>query len=363
MKRTTILLFILTFSLFHIQAQHTPAQNCKYTDASSLTIIGKIVPTPNPYHRVDTMQYKGFEERENKMVRCGCGIAILFKTNTKSITLKSEFGYVGRMDNMAEMSTRGFDLYIKDHDKWMYAASAVSKDDKINEPLMLLNGMDGSERECMLYLPIYSELLSLQIGIDSDAVITALPSPFRYRIGVFGSSYTQGIGTSRAGMNYPMQLMRKTGLQFINMGFSGRCKMQPYFTKVLCDADVDALVFDAFSNSSAELIQKRLESFIVELQQAHPDIPLIFQQTITVENQHFNKRSDSSSIHRQQVAAQLMKEMCKKYKNVYFLKTNAADANHETSTDGSHPNDYGYTIWMQSIEKPLLKILNKYGIQ
>lgn len=30
---------------------------------------------------------------------------------------------------------------------------------------------------------------------------------------------------------------------------------------------------------------------------------------------------------------------------------------------GSHPNDYGYTLWAKSIEKPLLKILKKHGIK
>ena len=31
--------------------------------------------------------------------------------------------------------------------------------------------------------------------------------------------------------------------------------------------------------------------------------------------------------------------------------------------DGVHPGDYGYTLWARSIEKPLLKILKKYGIR
>ena len=57
-------------------------------------------------------------------------------------------------------------------------------------------------------------------------------------------------------------------------------------------------------------------------------------------------------------------EACAKYKNVYFIDcTNASDELHETSVDGTHPNDYGYTLWAQSIQKPLLKILKKHGIK
>jgi lysophospholipase L1-like esterase len=31
--------------------------------------------------------------------------------------------------------------------------------------------------------------------------------------------------------------------------------------------------------------------------------------------------------------------------------------------DGIHPDDYGYYLWSRSIEKPLRKILRKYGIR
>ena len=57
------------------------------------------------------------------------------------------------------------------------------------------------------------------------------------------------------------------------------------------------------------------------------------------------------------------KEIMKKYDHVYFIQTNATSPDHETSVDGTHPNDYGYTLWAKSIEKPLLKILKKYGIK
>lgn len=61
--------------------------------------------------------------------------------------------------------------------------------------------------------------------------------------------------------------------------------------------------------------------------------------------------------------AQTPKDVMKKYDHVYFIQTNATSPDHETSVDGTHPNDYGYTLWARSIEKPLLKILKKYGIR
>ena len=58
-----------------------------------------------------------------------------------------------------------------------------------------------------------------------------------------------------------------------------------------------------------------------------------------------------------------MKKACKKYKNVYFIEPDAADELEETSVDGIHLGDYGYTLWARSIQKPLLKILKKHGIK
>ena len=337
-----------------------------FTEASDLNLIGKIHKnTPNPYHRVDTVKYKGFTKGENTQVRCSAGLAVLFKTNSTSIAVKPEYGYLGDSKSTMAISMRGYDLYIKKDGQWLYAASkASSRGDKMNNTVVLVSDMPEGEKECMLYLPIYSELYSLGIGVEEGSKIEALESPFRYRVGIFGSSFTHGISTSRPGMSYPMQLMRWTGIQFLSLGCSGNCKMQPYFGEVLCDADVDALVFDAFSNPDAKMIEERLFPFIEQLQKSHPDIPLIFQQTIDRESRNFDLRREKREQDKQDMAAKLMKEACKKYKNVYFIEnTDAADKLQETSVDGTHPGDYGYTLWAKSIEKPILKILKKYGIK
>ena len=335
-----------------------------FTEASDLNLIGKILEdTPNPYHRVDTVKYKGFTIGENRQVRCPAGLAVLFKTNSTTISVKTDFGWQHNAVNTMGIAYRGYDLYIKDGGQWLWAASGATRHDKGDDNLVLIKNMDNSEKECMLYLPIYSECNSVKIGVQEGAEISAIESPFRHRIGIFGSSYTHGISTSRPAMSYPMQLMRWTGLQFLSLGCSGNCKMQPYFAEVLCDADVDALVFDSFSNPDATMIKERLFPFIEKIQSAHPDIPLIFQQTIYREKRNFDLATEKKENDKQEMAAKLMKEACRKYKNVYFIQTNATDELHETSVDGIHPGDYGYTLWAKSIEKPILKILKKYGIR
>ena len=82
------------------------------------------------------------------------------------------------------------------------------------------------------------------------------------------------------------------------------------------------------------------------------------------ESRNFVTKSEEREKAKQDMAARLMKEACKKYKNVYFIETpDAADALQDTSVDGTHPNDYGYSLWAKSIQKPLLKILKKHDIR
>ena len=339
------------------------AQEYQFTEASELNLIGKLIDTPNPYHRVDTVKYKGFTVLENKQMRCSAGLAVLFRTNSRSITVSADFGYKNNNTNTMGTALRGYDLYIKRNGEWLFAAAHANNAGREGENYVLINGMDDSMKECMLYLPTYSELYSLRIGTDKGSTIESLESPFRHRIGIWGSSYTHGTSITRPGMSYPMQLMRMTGLQFLNLGVASNCKMQPYFADVLCDADVDAFVFDCFSNPDAGMIEERLFPFIERIQAAHPGKPLIFQQTIYREGRNFNMKLDKRESEKQAVAERLMKEAVRKYKDVYFIRPNATDKMHTTSADGVHPSDYGYMLWAESVRKPLMKILKKYGIR
>jgi hypothetical protein len=182
-------------------------------------------------------------------------------------------------------------------------------------------------------------------------------------VAIFGSSYTHGISTSRAGMSYPDQFTRHTGIQMLSLGCSGNCKMQPYFADVLVDVEADAFVFDAFSNPNAKMIEERLFPFIERLQAAHPGKPLIFQQTIRREKRNFDTAVEATESAKQHMADSLMKIAVKRYKDVYYIKPSASTPLQESSVDGIHPDDYGYYCWSRSIEKPLLRILKRYGIR
>ena len=360
MKKTA-LSFILAGITILMGAQTPSSHRFVYTEASDLTLTGKLMDTPNPYHRVDTVRFKGFTASENNQVRNSAGIAVAFRTDSKDISILTEYGDVGYPNNTGGFSARGYDLYIRKDGRWIWAGAGVPGD--LKKPFNVISNMDGTMKECLLYLPILSEEYSVKIGVDEGSVLEAIPNPFRHRIGIFGSSFTHGISTSRAGMAYPAIFNRDTGLQLLSLGGSGNCKLQDYFADVLAAADVDAFVFDTFSNPSIEQIEERLFPFIEKIQAAHPGKPLIFQQTIHRESRNFNTVAAASEQAKMDVADSLMAIACKKYKDVYFIRPDASSPDHLASVDGTHPTNYGYTLWAKSIEKKVLRILRKYGIK
>ena len=239
---------------------------------------------------------------------------------------------------------------------------------KRGEAYTMISRMDSSEKECLLYLPNYSELTSLRVGVDEGATITPMENPFRHKIVIFGSSFTHGVSTSRAGMSYPMQIGRNTGLYFCSIACSGNCKLQPYFADYLGDVkDADAMVFDAFSNPDAKMIEERLIPFIERIRAKLPSTPLIFVQTIYRESGNFDLRSrkieeDKRDMARRQMAEAERVLRQRKLDELMTDGVSIIDPNN-TSADGTHPSDLGYWRWAQNLQPELLKVFRKCGIR
>ena len=83
---------ILLATLCSLSAQTPKDVKYKFTEATQLTMIGRLFDNnPTPYHRVDTVKYKGFTTKENLQVRESSGIACLFKTNSTTFTDRRNF--------------------------------------------------------------------------------------------------------------------------------------------------------------------------------------------------------------------------------------------------------------------------------
>lgn len=350
--------FFTILTAFLLFVQVLSAQEYRYTDAQELTIVGKLLQTKNPYHRIDVDKYPDMTSSEQGQCRHCSGMVVAFKTNSSFIGIDVKYA---KIDSRRDRGMVGLDLYIRRDGQWIWAGNNVPSKSVTNEfiSMTLLPASVSGWKDCLLYLPLQCEVKDIQIVTDQYCKALALDNPFKGRIAVFGSSYTQGACAERPGLTYSAQLSRMTGYHFINMGFCGNSKLQPYFADALIAAEnIDAYVFDAFSNPTPAEVKERLFPFIEKFRAAKPGVPLIFIKTLYREKRNFNPAYDAREQAKMDMADSLMNIAVQKYPDVYWIETtNTVDGTHEWTADGSHPAGYGYHLMAKSLREPLEAII------
>ena len=371
MKRLFISALCAILAISVATAQKQPELD--FVDATQLTLLGKLCETTNPYHRIEVSSVPELTKGEARLLCQTSGLAIAFKTNASMIYVKAKYGTQNSWAANTPLSTTtGFNLFIKDQKgEFIWAASKAHKMtplpgnlEKMSRPIQMISGLYKGEKECLIYLPLASELTSLEIGVNAGANIEALPNPFRHKIAVFGSSFTHGANASGAGLTWPAFFSRSTGLYLCSFGMSGNSKLQPYLAEVFGKSGADALLCDAFSNPTIAQIGARIRPFIDTVRKYNPDMPIIFLNTIYRENRNFKPAYEKKEQDRIEFVEEIMDQIQKEYKGVYFVNVpNQTGTDHVTSADGVHPYSYGYHRWAQAIEKKVMKILKKHNIK
>ena len=333
-----------------------------YTNAEELTVVGKAIHTENTYQRVDTAKYPSLPAHVKQLLTNSTGIAICFRTNSSAISAKWCVTDSKPYPNLTAIANKGLDLYIKNGDKWQPAG--VGRPSTLCNDDILVDDMNASEKECLLYLPLYDAVSKLEIGIDAKAQISAAPDPFRKKILIYGSSIVQGAGASRSGFAYPAQLSRQTGLNFINLGLSGSAKMEPAAVDMIASIEADGYVLDCVPNTTPAQIKERTAYLIQTIRQHHPRAPIIVMQSITREQGFWDQKLGSSvknqNINIQNEVLALLKNG---FKDLYFITSDQLLGNdHEGSIDGTHPNDLGYYRMSQILLPQFLTIFKKHNI-
>ena len=356
MKRVLIALALIGFV--------SSASAEKWVDARDLAIHGHTQKCEqHPYHRIDHAA-TNLNKKLATMAEEAAGLYVTFKTNSSFIAASWSIVPHRTRDNMSMIIQRGLDLYIKQDGEWRYAQSSrITPDPAVTSyKKLLVKRLPKEEKEFMLYLPGWSEVKSLQIGIEEGATIEGTPSPFRHKVVVYGSSITHGACASRAGMTYTAIMSRNLGIDFINFGFAGQCMMQPEFLEILQKCEADAFIFDTFSNPSAKVIEARLANFVEGITKAHPDKPLIFIQSAIPLETCVDPGKRAKRELRFGTAARIMKELQKQYKDIYLLDVKDVIGK-DGSADNTHPNDLGFSRFVDTYQPKIAKILKKYGIK
>ena len=339
------------------------APKYQYVDASSLTIINKAQNDGLPLNRIDVEQFD-IPKSAKSGLRNTTGLAVVFSTDSRSIRVKWSTTAKRLGSNMTPIFHSGLDLYIKENGKWVFAGVARPKTVGQEHEYVAVKNMAVGEKECMLYLPMFNGVKSLQIGVEEDAAIKAIPSPFKHKILFVGSSLTHGASAARPGLCYVARMGRMLNAETPNIGLSGRCRLDDFFANIVCATEADAYFFDTFSNSTKQMIEERLYNFVKRIVAAHPDKPMIFLQTVKRDSGRFDLGARKRNDDQRAAADVLMKQICKEFKNVYFINPGFyIGEDGEGTIDGAHLNDLGVERMLNHTMPKITRILKKYKIR
>ncbi len=292
------------------------------------------------------------------------GMYVRFRTDASALKVKwSLTGENLAMPHFAATGVSGVDLYVKtENGGWHWLAVGQPTKFPENESTFF-SGASATEREYLLYLPLYNGIENLLIGIPENAELQHALREEKKPIVFYGTSITQGGCASRAGMSTTAILGRKMDREIINLGFSGSGKMEPEMAHLLAELDPELFFIDCLPNLTAEEVAERVEPFIRILRKKRPSTPIVLAEGITYDDAFFvesrNQRNRESRKALRTAYENLLNEG---HRHLYYqIGEGQLGFDGEATVDGTHPTDLGF--WRQAqVYQPLIEsVLSKHS--
>ena len=156
------------------------------------------------YHRLPARVDTNVREVVWKLSKHSAGLSMRFWSNANSILVRYKLEGKISMPHMPSTGVSGLDLYSKTYNgRWLRCWGSYSIDTISNYNFKI---GDSSEayikygREYQLFLPLYNEVETLEIGIHEGSFLEVLPLRKEKPIVAYGTSICQGACVSRPGM-------------------------------------------------------------------------------------------------------------------------------------------------------------------
>lgn len=281
------------------------------------------------------------------------GGRVKFVTDSTLISLKATVRNVKHYAHCTLAMTTGFDLYVGRPEE--YRATFLPPADVENTYISTVRFDIRETREITINFPHYCDVLSLEIGLEKDAVLQVAEGYLPVKpIVYYGSSITQGACASRPGNTYENRIIRELPIDYINLGFSGSARGEDSMAEYIAGLDMSVFVYDYDYNApTVEHLRQTHERMFRTVRAKHPDLPVIM-----LTRPKF--RLNAEEIEKRAIVKQTYENaLAKGDKNVYFIDghTLMQYAKNDCSVDGAHPNDLGFYSMATVLLEQLKKIL------
>ena len=348
--------------LFSLCLTYLGAQTT-YHNADQFTLLGKIsAETETRYERLPAYLKDISRPPVWGLGKNTSGFAIRFRTNSSSISAKWVVTNNNHMNHMTDTGIKGLDLYAWDDDQWKFVNAALPSG-KENERTIISN-MTPSEREYMLFLPLYDGVESIEIGVDSAAYIknASLDYPkTESPVVVYGTSITQGGCATRPGMSYTNILTRSINREFINLGFSGNGQLDYEIAELMSTRkDAGMFILDFVPNVNAEQLKEKTRNFFDIIRKENPNTAILFMETIMFPHSEFDTKTNEIITEKNRLLREEYDQIKKEGdNNVYYLSTsNLIGFDGEATVDGVHMTDLGFLRIAKEIQNKIIPLLD-----
>jgi hypothetical protein len=297
------------------------------------------------------------------------GGRLRFMTDSKSITLQVK-GPKHDGGNLNRLTAAGFDMYEKRDGRWRFAWSFTPPEliGDVPEYTVSRTFPQAGMREVLFHFPLYTDVLSLRLGLDADAVLQRAPAYSHTGVVFYGSSITQGACASKPGNCFTNLLSRRLDFDYINLGFSNGARGEEAMVDYLCKLPMKVFVCDYDHNApNAELLRNTHLPLYKRIRQAKPDIPIVFAtapRRYSMEGETILPAEEIWLERRQIILDTVNYARANGDNQVYFVDAMEffPDEDREDALlDAAHPNDYGMVCMAKTFAKALKQIFEKMG--
>lgn len=299
------------------------------------------------------------------------GIQMRFETDSAQIFVRVKLRSKYDMTNLTQIGECGLDLYVWDDALNDYGLIEVARYYPMDatEYELSLGRFDNSPRKLRKYilnLPLYMAVDDLQIGLDSDAAVRAVPYGNKTRVGIYGTSIVQGCGASRPGLSPANVLSRRLDEEVFNFGFSGCAMMEKEMGEVLGDRKLDLLIVDVEPNAGVDRrMQDNFEPFFEAYFARCPQVPVIVYSRILFALDLYDPRRREMAVYYREFLRTEVKKYRRMGYDIHFVDggklftepTKTFRGNYtEYTLDGIHPNDVGMMLLTESYERAIRRV-------
>lgn len=229
--------------------------------------------------RMTNSAAKNVSDAVFRLNRNTAGGRVRFVTDSEYVAISAKMDNIGRMSHFSLTGSAGFDLlYSKDSNgDLLYKKAFVPPYDMKDGYESVIDFDSRKKRVVEINFPLYSDLISLNIGLCADCVLEKAPD---YKIDkpvvYYGSSITQGACASSPGKTYQSIISVMLDCDYLNLGFSGSAKGEQAMADYIKNLEMSALVLDYDYNApTIQDLTETHEKMFITIRKAQPDLPIV----------------------------------------------------------------------------------------